>query len=61
MEHTGMTSEESSKDLIEILIERGLADIELGRFQLFTPSYAEDMATKFKARLYSGLYDDVER
>lgn len=46
-----MKSEQRSEDFIEIGIKRGLADIELGRFQLFTPSYAVDMATEFKARL----------
>jgi len=32
-------------------IERGLADMEAGRFSEFTPRYAKEMAARFKARL----------
>lgn len=32
-------------------IKRGLADIEAGCFNDFTPSYAKNLAAKFKGRL----------
>lgn len=46
-----MTSEPRKEDCIEIGIKRGLADIEAGRFNDFTPSCAEDLVAKFKRRL----------
>lgn len=56
-----MTTERRSEDRIKIGIERGLADIDLGRFREFTPPYAKDMAAEFKARLWSGHSDHFER
>ena len=36
---------------VEAGIEKGLADIDGGRFSDFTPKYAKDMSARFKARL----------
>lgn len=54
-----MTPNLRKDDRIEKKVEngtkRGLADIEAGRFNVFSPSYAEALAAKFKARFTTQL------
>lgn len=46
-----MTSESREPCDIEIGIKRGISDVEAGRCNDFTPSYAKGLAAKFKGRL----------